>query len=90
MAVWENKTPEEVVDRGIDWSAELSGRTLASTDFILVRGTVGLSAEAIQGETTNVRISGGVEGESALIRNAVTLSSGEVWSELCYIKIESA
>lgn len=89
MAVWERKAPGESVDRGINWNGELAGRTITNSNFVLVSGTVVLSAKNLVGNVASVRVSGGAEGESAVIRNDVELSTGESWQEMIYLKVET-
>lgn len=89
MAVWPSKTPGEIVDRGLEWKTELGDKTITSSSFAVTEGTVVKVADGLLGTRTGVRISGGTEGESAVLINTVVLSTGETWQETVYIKVET-
>lgn len=79
MGSWENKDPNEKRLVGIDWSGDLAqGDTIATSEWSVVSGTVTLEVEDKTSTQVKVRVVGGVEGESARIKNTSTTVAGEV------------
>ena len=75
--VWPSKDPAEVLDYSIDWTARLSGDTIATSNWILDYGAgVTLGANSNTSTSTTTFVSGGTLGMTALITNRITTAGG--------------
>ena len=94
---WPNKTADEIVDVGIDWTpflskfAEVVGpQTITNSLWTREIGSMISSSPSIDadGSGTNVRLSGGgLIGETNKFRNDVTLSNGAFYQAWAICKI---
>lgn len=83
------KDPQEIRDFGIDWLPDLGIKTIVSSVWTLVTGTVVLEANSFTTTKTIVRLSGGVDKENASLLNHIVLSSGEELELTVKVKIRS-
>ena len=93
MIYWNHKTPAMVKDYGLNWQPFLStigDPNIVASSWSLVSGNVVLSSPSNTAKTTAVRVSGGdtVNCEN-IIRNHITLSTGEQYDADVYLKIRS-
>lgn len=85
--IWPVKDPDEIVWRGIDWSADLDGSTITSSTWI-IDGGVEEDSKANTSTTTRVLLSGGTLGETCLVTNRITTAVGETLDQTCKLKIK--
>lgn len=76
MDRWPNKDPDDVLDYGIDWTAEIAeGDSIATSEWLpddgLTAGETGIS-----GTITTVWLSGGQDGRVYRVTNRVTTAAG--------------
>jgi hypothetical protein len=80
------KDPNSRTDFAFDWSADLEGDTLETSEFLLPDG---LTQESVFLEDTRTAIfvSGGSAGSVYRITNRVTTSGGRAWDKTIYVKV---
>lgn len=84
------KDPQEIVDFGVDWSADLGTKTIVASVWSVVSGTIVIDDGTVFDDTTTtVRTSGGTVGETASLLNHITLSNGEEWEQTGNIKVKT-
>lgn len=83
------KDPEEIRDFGINWLPDLGIKTISSSVWTVVSGTVVITGQSNTNSQTVVRVSGGADKENASLRNHIVLSSGEELELTCKLKIRS-
>lgn len=83
------KDPDEVRDYGVDWTADLNGQTITSSEWDVVSpATVTIDTSSHTNTNTTVRIEGGAIGEKAALVNTVTLANGEIAQQTCVVVIK--
>jgi hypothetical protein len=88
-AAWPFKAPDEVLDYGVDWSRRLAaGDAIAGTTFMLPPGLVA-TRSSYADASTEVWISGGVQGETYRIQNRITTSAGRIMDQTIRLKVKS-
>lgn len=93
MLSWaRSQDPDDIRKRGFDWSGWMNAdRTAIATSVITVdEGTVTIDDEDIAGAITHFTVTGGVSGETAVIRNRVTFDNGERKDQSARLRIKSA
>lgn len=71
------KDPVDIVDHQLDWTGQVgTGVTIATSEWEVESTDVTLSAEAVEGLVTSVRISGGLEDRAYRVENTVEFSDG--------------
>ncbi len=94
MLSWPQKTPAEILDYGVDWSAWLAaGDTIQSIDVTVAKGSVTLApspAPAPANNTTAVTLwlAGGLKGETSVISCQVTTVAGRTAEALVSLFVE--
>lgn len=86
---WPHLDPDERLDRQLNWSKNLvSGETVVSSVFTVESGTVEITSQSNSDTITTVWLHGGEIGETCLVNNHVTMSSGRErdWSMKIKIK----
>lgn len=77
MITWPNKDPDEVLNYGFQWGAELApGDSIASSVWIVPIGLTKVS-EGVSGGDTVVKLSGGTPGEGYVLTNRITTTVTE-------------
>lgn len=88
MLNWPNKSPGETLDFAVDWANELKGgEAIASYDFAVSEGTVSIGTKSLEGVSTVVFLSGGKEGEHAVIRASIVTDQGRDYEQCVGIDI---
>lgn len=72
---WAPKTPGEIRDYDVDWSAYLDGDTVASSTWDVPAG-LSIITTANDDTSATIRVSGGTAGESYLLANTITTAAG--------------
>lgn len=86
MSRWPNKDPDDILDYGVDWSARLSGDTLAASDWIVPDGITEDSA-SFSASSATIWLSGGTAGQSYAITNRVTTAAGRQFDATVTIQV---
>lgn len=92
MDAWPFKDPEEKLDYGFDWTRRLEdAETIIDSDWAIADGTVTIAANpvpSIATAVTKVWLEGGTLGETCIITNTITTSTGRIreWSAKLKIK----
>lgn len=88
---WANpKDPDDILDYSVNWTARLdTGDTIASSTFTLVDGEIELGDTEIDGGKTIVWISGGVDGETATVRNRIVTVGGRQMDLTIQLKVKT-
>lgn len=82
------KDPQEIRDFGIDWAPDLGIKTIATSAWTVVSGTVIIDSDDHDTTTTTVRLSGGTAGETCGLLNHVVLSDGQEYEQTGQLKIK--
>lgn len=80
---WEPKAdPNDVADWTIDWTLD-TGDTIAASTWVIVEGSTGLTinTSTFTASTTSVWLTGGVSGDTALLRNHITTVLGRQFDQ---------
>jgi len=72
------KDPNAEDDYKWDWSAWLGGDTIATSEFLLDTTDMTVKSKSIDGNSTIVRLAGGVNRKRYLVTNRVTTASGRI------------
>lgn len=90
MINWPNKDPDEVLNYGFIWAAELAeGDTILSSTWIVPSGITKVS-DGNDDDRTVIKISGGTEGDTYEFTNRiVTTVSGETLDQSAKFKVKS-
>jgi len=83
---WPSKTPDDVLDFVVDWSAELAGDTISTSTFAVPTGLTKAS-EANATETATVWLSGGTDGVSYEVENTIVTAAGRTMKQCVHIQI---
>lgn len=77
---WPFKDPEEILDYRMDWTDRLEdSETITVSVWEVIEGSVEMEASpapSIAGSTTKVWLSGGTLGETCIVTNHITTSTG--------------
>lgn len=91
--VWPFKDPEELLDYGFDWGTRRleDSETIVTSVWEVVEGTVSKAASPAESNSagvTKVWLEGGELGETCIITNTITTSTGRIreWSAKLKIK----
>lgn len=82
-----SKEQDAITTYGIDWSAWLDGRTIASSVWDVPVGLTNVS-ESNTTTSTAIQLSGGVWGDSFTVTNTVTLNTADVEERSIVINIQ--
>lgn len=89
MLTWPAKSPNEVLDYSIDWSARLNGDTIASSAWAVPAGMTDTSPSNTA-TTTTIWLGGGtLDTKPAIVSNTVTTASGRVMAQSVAIMIST-
>jgi hypothetical protein len=74
---WESKDPSDIDDFSLDWTNQLNGEELVTAvwSFVNVAGVV-IEASSVASPFAKVRLSGGLENETAIFLCRATTSTG--------------
>lgn len=92
MLSWpRSQDPDDIRKRGFDWAAWLTGTrsSITTSTVVVVEGTVVVDQQTIAGGITSFRVTGGLDGETALIRNRVTFDNGEQVDQTARLRIKA-
>ena len=77
-----DKDPDEVILRAFDWTKASdqhpSGFTIVASEWIEATGGLALTDNGFSGLQTQVKLSGGIAGQSYTVINRITTASGLV------------
>lgn len=76
------KKPDEAVSFLVDWSRQIGADAIGEYTFTVTQGTVTVVASETRnfGSFLRIVISGGADGETAIIRNVVTTLEGQTFT----------
>lgn len=92
MNNWPDKDPAEVLDYGLDYSAEMTkhGDTIANSTYALLAGDVTLGSEpAIANHTPTIFLSGGTDNTISRLLHTVVSTGGRTYKEEVNIRIKA-
>lgn len=89
MKYWEDKDPDEVIDRGIDWTPRLpEGDSISSSTWISPVG-ITVDSETSNAFITVIWLSGGILGETYKFTNRITTTQGRTMDTSVKLRISS-
>lgn len=85
------KDPDDSIKLRFNWGAHrlAEGETITDSDFIVDKGGVVITEEAIDGGFTTFRVTGGTHGVVAQITNRVTTSAGNQYDWTGRLRVKS-
>lgn len=86
----EPKTPNEKKDYGVDWTKYLGdGVTIGNSDWDVPAGVIN-DVDAIDGQATVIRLSGGTADENYTLVNTIVTSAGETLEAAIEVRVRTA
>lgn len=77
MLSWPSKDPDEVLDYELDWSKWLDGDTIQTSLFDLaIPAGLNIDNQAKTATTSTIWLSGGTDGQLALVHCRITTTGG--------------
>lgn len=76
MLKWPDKDPDDVLDYGIEWAAEIAPDDQIETSEWLPAPGLSFGLSSVSGTRTTVWISGGVKGSIYFVTNRIRTASG--------------
>jgi hypothetical protein len=84
---WASKSPDEVVDRQLSWTALLNGDEINTHALTVMDGTIALDSVVVDGDDVLVRLSGGVSGEPVILQSRITTLDGRTLDQLITLDV---
>jgi hypothetical protein len=77
MTFWESKDPNDIDDFALDWTNQLKGEQLTAAEWSFVNAAgAAIEASAVSSPFAKVRLSGGIENQTAILLCRATTSTG--------------
>jgi hypothetical protein len=97
MQYWPSKGAAVITDFSLRWLPALSQLalfedaipTIEDSDWSVLSGDVNISGGVFTDTTTSIRLGQGTADSEAVLRNTVTLNSGEAYYEDVFIKVRA-
>lgn len=87
----DSKDPSDVLDYRINWTGELAGDAIDTSEWEATEGTCILGArsvEMVEGETfAKVWVSGGTAGESCVLTNTIGTVGGRTYEQSIVFRV---
>lgn len=87
-----SKDPDDILDYVVDWTARLAVEDIiVESAFTVVSGDIAVDSYSIDEaqKKTTVWLSGGTEGETAVVLNRIVTAGGRQMDQTCGLKIKS-
>ena len=89
MNSWPAKDPDETLDYQINWSDRLGADTINTSTYSVVSGTVAIVSQSSADSTSTVIVSGGVDGETALLQCRIVTTGTNTLEETVSLPIRA-
>jgi hypothetical protein len=77
MTFWDSKDPNDIDDFALDWTNQLKGEQLATAEWSFVTAAgAAIEGSSVSSPFAKVRISGGLENQTAILLCRATTSTG--------------
>lgn len=86
---WRSKTPDEIVEREINWSGALNGDYIDTHSLTVEDGTLTLGTPTVGTELVTVELSGGEEG-TVILLDQITTGDGRTLQQIITVEIVEA
>lgn len=86
---WTPKDPDETLDYRINWADRLGTDTINSSTYSVVSGTVSIVSQTSADTTSTVILSGGVDGETALLQCRIVTTGTNTLEETVSLPIRA-
>lgn len=90
MLMWDNKDPNEILDYQINWTAQVPGDDTIATSNWTITGsdTLAEQSKSIVGKSTIIWLTGGEDGELAVLTNRIVTTDGRTIDQSVELRIK--